>query len=52
MATKEPFLIDPPCPACGVVHERTRVGNSMTFIVESKPKPTCGYRGPIPWRTK
>ncbi len=49
---KDDFLRDPACPQCGVVHERTRVGDSMTFVVEPKPKPTCGYRGSIPWRAK
>ena len=27
--------IDPKCPKCGKVHERTRVGESLTWVVKT-----------------
>lgn len=47
----EPWMNDPPCPRCGVTHKRTRVGKSMTFVIEYPAgQKSCGYTGAIPWK--
>lgn len=46
----EPWMNDPPCPGCGVTHKRTRVGKSMTYIIEFGNQKNCGYKGSIPWK--
>lgn len=40
---------DPKCPKCGKVHERERVGNSLTWVVKNPCRALKDWKGPVPW---